>query len=438
MNRISILALLCALSACSTQGKLWIPDWKETSSLAVPRAGAAIIAVDGTLFLIGGVDGKDFIDTTEYARIQTDGSLGPWQPGPRLKEPRGFIDAAVHNGYVYVAGGGNGPNGHNLLRTAERARILPDGSLGEWETEKNQMNVARRCSKIIATDTALFAFGGFGGALLDTVERAEFMPDGSLGEWQLETKTMLMPRYVNGVKKWGSAAYVIGGHDQTKGVGITDVEWSPLGEPEKRDWKATQPLLTGRYGLSTVAHGNYLYALGGLTGLEYLDSVEKSKVNADGQLSAWSVTTPLDVPRAMFSVVEYKDRIYVIGGTSRDNYLTSVVYAATNETADFGYWGGESDAQAYKAKLAARKQTQSLLPNQGTVKTVLQAEAYTYLEVVNTNQQVIWLAGPKLAIQPDDQVRYSKGVVMGGFYSRELKRSFDEILFVGQVQKVEQ
>jgi hypothetical protein len=437
MNKIVALAFFCILSACSTQKKLWVPDWKETSPLAAPRAGAAIVATDDTLFLIGGVDGQNFLDTTEYARIQKDGSLGPWQPGPRLKEPRGFIDAVVHDGSIYVVGGGNGPNGHNLLRSAERARILPDGTLGPWETEKSQMNVARRCSKIIATKTALFTFGGFGGVLLDTVERAEFMPDGSLGEWQLEQKTMLMPRYVNGVKKWGSAAYVIGGHDQNRGVGITDVEWSPLGSSDMRDWKATQPLLTGRYGLSTVAHGNYIYALGGLTGLEYLDSVEKSKVNTDGQLSAWQMTTPLDVPRAMFSVVEYKDWIYVIGGTSRDSYLTSVEYATTNESADFGFWGGESDIQSYKAKLAARKALQSRLPNQGAVRTVLQATAYTYLEVVNDNQEATWLAGPKLDVQTGDQVGYSKGVVMSGFYSRELNRTFNEILFVGQLQKVE-
>jgi hypothetical protein len=319
----------------------------------------------------------------------------------------------------------------------ERAHILPDGTLGPWETEKNQMVVARRCSKIIATDTALYSFGGFGGTLLDTVERAEFMPDGSLGEWQLEPKTMLMPRYVNGVKKWGTSAYVIGGHDQTKGVGITDVEWSPLGDSEKRDWKATQPLQTGRYGLSTVSHADYLYALGGLTGMEFLDSVEKSKVKTDGQLSTWQTSTPLKAPRGMFSVIEYKDWIYVIGGTSRDSYLSDVEYATVNETADFGYWGTEADALAYKAKLEARKEDQAQLVNLGTVKTVLQAEAYTYLEVDSLKQGLIWLAGPKIVIQPNSLVRYSKGVVMSGFYSKELKRSFKEILFVGQVQKVE-
>jgi hypothetical protein len=437
MNKFAIFALLCTLSACSTQSKIWVPDWKQAAPLTIARAGAAVVAVDDTLLLIGGVDGKDFLNTTEYAKIHKDGSLGPWQAGPSLKEPRGFIDAVIHNGSVYVVGGGNGPNGHNLLRTAERARILPDGTLGPWEIEKNQMLVPRRCSKLIATDTALYAFGGFGGVLLDTVERTDFMPDGSLGEWQLEPKTMLMPRYVNGVKKWGSAAYVIGGHDQDKGVGITDVEWSPLGDPKMRNWKMTKPLQIGRYGLSTVSHGDYLYALGGLTGLEFLDSVEKSKVNSDGQLSAWETTTPLTVPRGMFSVVEYKDWIYVIGGSNRDNYLSSVEYATVNTTADFGYWGLESDVQAYKAKLTARKEIQNQLPNRGTVSTVIQAAAYTYLEVVNDKQQLIWLAGTKLDVKPSDHVRYSKGVVMSGFYSKELNRTFKEILFVGEVKKAE-
>jgi len=437
MNKLAILAMLCFLSACSTPNKLWIPDWKETAPLTIPRAGAAVVAVDDTLFLIGGVDGKDFLSTTEFARINKDGSLGKWQAGPNLKEPRGFIDAVIHAGSIYVVGGGNGPNGHNLLKTAERARILPDGTLGPWETEKNEMIVRRRCSKLIATDTTLYAFGGFGGTLLDTVERADFMPDGSLGEWHIEDKTMLMPRYVNGVKKWGTSAYVIGGHDQDKGVGITDVEWSPLGNQDQRNWQMTAPLNVGRYGLSTVSHGDYLYELGGLTGLEFLDSVEKSKVNANGQLSAWEMTTPLTVPRGMFSVVEYKEWIYVMGGSNRDKYLSSVDYATVNSTADFGFWGNESDALAYKAKLAARKENQAKLPNSGTVRTVLQTSAYTYLEVVNDKQQVVWLAGTKLDVNPGDKVGYSTGVVMSGFYSKELGRSFKQVLFVGQVKKTE-
>jgi hypothetical protein len=439
MKKLFLLLLLMSLAACNSIGnnKHWIPDWKKASPLTGVRAGAAVIAVNNTLYLIGGVDGKDFMKTTEYARIQKDGSLGPWQAGPSLNEERGFIDAVFHDGSIYVVGGGNGPNGHNLLRSVERAHILPDGTLGPWITEKNQMIVPRRCSKVVATDTTVYSFGGFGGVLLDSVEHAEFQPDGSLGEWKLEDKSMLLPRYVNGVKKHGSAAYVVGGHDQVKGIGITDVEWSPLGSEAKRNWMATSPLLTGRYGLSTVAHGDYLYALGGLTGLEFLDSTEKSKIDSNGQLSSWKATTPLETARGMFSTVEYKNWIYVIGGSNRDTYLDSVEYATVNKEGDFGYWGSDADVQAYKDKLESRKQAKQQLPNLGTVRTVLQAEAYTYIEVATPNQGIQWLAGPKLEdLQVNQQIRYSKGVVMSGFFSKELKRAFKEILFVSQVQKV--
>lgn len=449
MKKIAaLLMMMLALSACSTpnttqtaaippSGKFWIPDWKKTSSISIPRAGTALLANNDTLYLIGGVDGKDFLNTTEYAKIQKDGSLGPWQPGPNLNEARGFIDAVIHDGSIYVVGGGNGPNGHNLLRTAERAHILPDGTLGSWVTEKNSMVVTRRCSKIIATKTSIYSFGGFGGVLLDSVEHADFLPDGSLSEWKLEDKPMSMPRYVNGVKKFGSNAYVIGGHDQAKGVGITDVEWSPLGPEDKRDWKATSPLNVGRYGLSEVAHGDYLYALGGLTGLEFLDSVEKSKVNANGTLSDWQMSTPLNVARGMFSVVEYKEHVYVIGGSNRKAYLDTVEYAEVNQAGDFGYWGDQADVKAHDDMLEARKHAESTLPNEGKVKTILQAQAYTYIEVITPQLRAQWLAGPKIDIQVGQKIRYSAGVVMSGFFSKELQRTFNEILFVGQVEKTE-
>ena len=96
-----------------------------------------------------------------------------------------------------------------------------------------------------------------------------------------------------------------------------------------------------------------------------------------------------------------------------------------------------ADVLAYKTKLAVSALKKTQFPNQGGVTAVLQAEAYTYLEVVNDNREVIWLAGPKLAVQAGDRVGYSKGVLMGGFYSKELQRSFDAILFVGQLQKIE-
>ena len=172
---IILLLFFTLLPGCNQNKKVWISGWKETSSFDTPRVGAGVVVVNDIVYVIGGVDGKIFLDTTTYAKIQFDGSLGPWKTGPKLKEERGFIGAAVYKDYIYVVGGGKGAYGQNLLRSVERAHILSDGSLGPWEKERHQLVVPRRCNEVAVLGNAIYSFGGFGGALLDTVERAEFL-----------------------------------------------------------------------------------------------------------------------------------------------------------------------------------------------------------------------------------------------------------------------
>jgi len=435
---ISLLAVF--LSGCaqqSTLNKVWIADWKKANSFSAPRAGTASVVVKDKIYLIGGVDGKNFVNITEYAQIQKDGTLGVWQQGSPLKEERGFMEAVVHGDYVYVVGGGNGPFGHHLLRTVERAHIQPDGTLGPWVKEKNEMVVTRRCSKIIATDKRIYSFGGFGGVLLDTVEYADFLDDGSLGEWKLDPEVMTIPRYVNSVKREDDRFFIIGGHDQAKGVGIPDVEWTRYTESgNTQKWQATTPMQQGRYGLSSTSSGDYIYAVGGISGAEYLDSIERTKVGRDGTLEPWKYTTSLDQPRANFSTIDYNGIFYVLGGTNRDGYLDTVIYAEKNDAGDFGYWGTGEEARAVKAKLAELESIKSQLPNEGMVIEFIQAEAYTYIHLQNKQGEQVWIAGQKIDdLKRGDIVGFSKGVNMSNWYSKELQRGFDMVIFVGQARK---
>jgi hypothetical protein len=48
---------------------------------------------------------------------------------------------------------------------------------------------------------------------------------------------------------------------------------------------------------------------------------------------------------------------------------------------------------------------------------------------------MMWLAGPKTQLQINDKIRFSKGVSMSNFYSKELQRSFPQILFVSKIEK---
>lgn len=423
------------LSADSSSASVWVPGWQETTPMPTPRAGGAAVVYNDVIYLLGGVAGREIFRDSIYARINKDGSIGEWRQGPNLLEERVFIDAAVRNGFIYVVGGGNGPNGENYLSTVERAQILADGSLGPWVAE-SKMALPRRCSKVMILDDALYALGGFGGALLDSVEYSTFNADGSLSAWKVDDEKLTIPRYVTGVRKWQNKAYVIGGHDQTKGVGITDVEWSvgAAASSGMQKWQATNSLQTGRYGLATAAHGDYVYALGGLTGAEYLDSIEKSKGSDSGALGEWRDTTAMIRPRATFSALVYKDWIYVLGGTNREGYLNSVVYATFNKEGDIGFWGSKQQAQTYKTKLQERKNKKLILPNEGTVRKVVDATAYSYVQVLDSKSGLIWIAGPKTKLNTGTKIQYSTGVFMSNFFSKELQRNFPAVLFVSTIQ----
>ena len=75
------------------------------------------------------------------------------------------------------------------------------------------------------------------------------------------------------------------------------------------------------------------------------------------------------------------------------------------------------------------------LPNEGTVVELQHASMYTYIRV-NSNNGDIWIAGPKTELKINDKIRFSKGVSMSNFFSKELQRSFPVILFVSKIQQV--
>jgi hypothetical protein len=297
------------------------------------------------------------------------------------------------------------------------------------------MVLPRRCTKLGLIGNRLYSFGGFGGALLDSVEYTSIAEDGAIGEWQLASETMTLPRYVNSVKTMAGAAYVLGGHDQVKGVGITDVEWTrPTDTGDMKNWQATSPMLTGRYGLASIGVGDHIYALGGLTGLEYLSSVEMSQVKETGGVGPWQLTTPLSVPRATFSVVKNGHWVYVIGGTNRDGYLRSVEYAKVDDEGRFGFLATAQERQHHEQRLAALNRNKGpALPNAGVVKQVMHTEMYSYIQVMG-DKGLVWLAGPKTELPINTRIRYSKGVYMSNFYSKELQRKFPAVTFVSRIE----
>ncbi|MFQ5488612.1 MAG: Kelch repeat-containing protein [Gammaproteobacteria bacterium] len=435
MRLLLLLLIVLASGTVQAQEKVWVSGWRQSAPLQVQRAGAAVVAVGEHLYVIGGIDGRDFLRAVEYSRFRPDGSLEPWRRTSTLREARGFFGAVAQGGYLYAVGGANGPNGKHLLRSVERAAIHPDGSLGPWKTLAAALNYPRRCVKLALVDQVIYALGGFAGSLLDSVERATIDAKGGLGPWTLLDERLTMPRYVNTVKKHGAAVYVIGGHNEAEGSGLVEVEYARRNAAGTLSpWRRTAPLAVGRYALAAAAQGDYLYALGGLEGAIYSRMIEKSRIDGHGGLRPWQTTTSLSSPRANFGVVVHKGRIYIIGGTNRDGYYRSVEYARFNDSGDIGFHASPTEAASYENQRRAREQgARPPLPNAGVVTDIIHTRIYSYIEVESGATRK-WLAAPRSEFAIGQHIRYSRGVTMTNFHSKTLNRDFPLIIFVERVE----
>lgn len=431
--RRTLFALCCiaALAGCKDKSRTWQPRWRPAAPLNVVRSGAAAVQVNGFIYVMGGAARTNFHRSTEYAQIRADGSLGPWQAGPPMHEARGYFDAVHHEGWIYVIGGGNGEDGHVLLRSVERARVLPDGKLSPWQQEPAGMVMPRRCNKTVLIDGSIYALGGFGGDMLNTVEHTRILPGGATGDWLEEGERLTVMRYISGVKYVDGVVYVVGSHDQSTGAGIRDVEWGRIkDEAGFGKWTQTAPLQTPRYGLGLVAHAGKLHAFGGLNGPSFLDSVESAPIVAGGGLGEWRLqAAKLSSPRAMMAVVTYKDWVYSIGGSG-----TNVVeYATFNEAGELGSWFSEAELEALRA--APQEVPLSVrLPMLGLVTRVEHAPPYVYL-LVDLQGREGWVAGPAGDFKVGDKVRFGGGAMMANFFSKTLNRRFERVLFVAELRK---
>jgi len=85
---------------------------------------------------------------------------------------------------------------------------------------------------------------------------------------------------------------------------------------------------------------------------------------------------------------------------------------------------------------------------QGTVTEVMNAAGYTYalvnvgeefrwMAASDTEEPVVWLAGPETVLSIGDVVNWQGGSVMRQFHSGTLNRTFTEIVFVSSLTRVQ-
>ena len=251
-------------------------SWEPAPPMAVARShpGVAILdAVDSaTLYVLGGYDGTDALDSAE----RFDVSRGEWEQVAAMGTGRYACGAVVVDGMLYAVGG---RSGDEVLSSVERF----DPVSGTWEAVAS-MKSAREGLGVAALHGAIYVAGGFdGSAPMNSVERLDVSRlDG--GEWEL------MPpiganRMGCGVAALDGALYVVGGYSDSDSHDGRGPRLCSLNIVERYDeargvWEALAPMTTSRIGCGLAAADGALYAVGGRSSGQVLDSVERYDVSA--------------------------------------------------------------------------------------------------------------------------------------------------------------
>ncbi len=262
------------------------------------------------------------------------GSVGAWQTGNVVPDNLAWTSAAAYNGYVYVVAGANDTI---YTDTVYVAKLNANGSVGTWSTTTPAPYTSSSAS-VVAYNGYLYYIGGFDGVVINAgVSYAPINADGTLGAWASATNTF--------PNAWAGASvivndnyiYLLGGNT---GISPDDsVTYAPINANGSiGSWTATTSLPDTLTAGAAVVHNGRVYFAGGNDGSARTDGVYYATFNPNGTLGTWQTTTALPEEREGAGLVEYNGYLFSIGGYNATNIVDTVYAAPINTNGSVGAW----------------------------------------------------------------------------------------------------
>jgi N-acetylneuraminic acid mutarotase len=130
-------------------------DWLVVTRLRVPTAFLGAVAVEDSIYVVGGFDGRRELASAAVYNIRT----ASWRDLPPLATPRGGLALAYDGVAVLALGGG----WTQSIQTHERYDTLN----GQWTTLASPIRGEWRHLAAAARDGSVYILGGWSGDYLD-------------------------------------------------------------------------------------------------------------------------------------------------------------------------------------------------------------------------------------------------------------------------------
>lgn len=275
------------------------------------REGAAVVALDGYLYVMGGNNNSTVLKLVE----RYDPAQEQWETLEALPERRTEAVAAVLEDRIYLMGGRDESG-----RVKDDVFVYDPGAPenSRWQ-ETSSMEEKRASAAAVVFQNRLYVLGGVNeqANIRKTVEYLDLQTN----EWELDPNWVLdIGHAAFGAVNVNGVVYVVGGN--TSGGFSSQIQ--------RYGAVPALPMLPQpftRAGLGVAAIENRFYAIGGHpASLQPTNEVDVYDVAA----GVWSTLAPLNIPRTTFNAVALGQTLYVIGGRSGANVEASMEVLTLN------------------------------------------------------------------------------------------------------------
>lgn len=281
----------------ATQQTNGISGWTTLNALPVTLKDMAVIATQTHLYVMGGRNSEGVSDKIYSAKINADGNIGTWETMDiTLPQPCWGGRAIMAMGNIYLIGGAPVDDVNSVSNKVYCLKVNAWGEIGSI-AEMNNLPAARNGHAVATYDSKIIVTGGYDAThtAQSTVYEATVNLNGSLANWQMQS-SLPAPVYDHSAVCTNGILALIGGHDNslpTNNCFITDFSSTSY------TWTAADIILPERYTQGTAfAFGNKIFYCGGQSISEALNNfVRYMPVNTSATVVNKStfVSLPFDV-----------------------------------------------------------------------------------------------------------------------------------------------
>ncbi len=299
----------------------WDPSPVELA-LPGPRTQGTAVQVGTRMLYVGGNDGKTATDTTFLADFYS-GTFGPWRSGPTLPAPRAAAATIFLNQSVYVVGGLDA-TGAPTDTVFVASQDLATGQLGAFAADPLlKLPEARAGASIVTASDGLILIGGRSAAgPQPTVWKAKLDSSAKLGTWTPQPALPFGTADAS-VALVGDHVYLYGGSNASGPVGGVlrgnlGVGTTNAGTIESWDIGGSGTNLpVARTLASGFSANGVIYLVGGSDGTAPQPQLYWTIPDAQGDLPGWQnlPATDLGVGVEGASAIVNGSSVFLIGGT---------------------------------------------------------------------------------------------------------------------------